>query len=167
MKRVFLVVGILTIFISACSSGDANKGEEGISSEVEISPSEVEFETTDAGNATSEYPEIKFERETIDLGSMVDGELKAFKFNFTNTGKSNLIIKSAKGSCGCTVPSPPKEPIAPGASSFINVEFNSAGRGPGPDAVEGIENVKNITVWTNCKESQKIISFRALILPKK
>ncbi len=167
MKKVFLACSILSIFIVACSSGKVKDGEEETSSETKISPNEVEFETTDQGNATSDFPEIKFDKETIDIGDIVDGEVKVFKFKFTNTGKTNLIIKSAQGSCGCTIPSPPKEPIAPGESSAISVEFDSAGKGPGSDATEGLENIKNITVWTNCKEAQKVISFRANVLPQK
>lgn len=166
MKKTILTFCVLATFLYSCTSGKTENQEE-TSPETAIAPGEVEFSTTDEGNATSDFPEIKFETESLDLGTMVDGETKVFKFHFTNTGKSNLIIKSAKGSCGCTVPSPPKEPIAPGASSFITVEFNSEGRGPGEGATEGVENTKNISVWTNCKEAEKVVSFRAMVLPKK
>lgn len=166
MNRIFLTFGIIASLLVSCSSNKDKKAEESTSPESVIAPSEIEFETTDEGNATTDYPEITFETESLDIGTMVDGETKRFKFYFTNTGKTNLIINEAKGSCGCTVPSKPEGPIAPGERSSIDVEFNSAGRGPGPEATEGIENIKNITIWTNCKEAQKVITFRGIVLPK-
>lgn len=165
MNKLLYTLSTLSILLFSCSS-NTEKVEEGTSNEPVIAPKAIEFETTDEGNVSTDYPEIQFETESLDIGSMVDGEVKRFKFYFTNTGKSDLIIKSATGSCGCTVPSKPEGPIAPGERSSIDVEFNSAGRGPGPEATEGLENQKNITVWTNCKEAQKVINFRAVVLPK-
>ena len=46
-------------------------------------------------------------------------------FKFTNTGKAPLVISNAKGSCGCTVPSYPKEPIMPGESNYIKVKYDT------------------------------------------
>jgi hypothetical protein len=46
-------------------------------------------------------------------------------FKFTNTGTGPLVISAAKGSCGCTVPSYPKEPIMPGESEFIKVKYDT------------------------------------------
>ena len=42
---------------------------------------------------------------------------------FTNTGTEPLVIKSARGSCGCTVPIWPKEPIMPGESANIEIRY--------------------------------------------
>jgi hypothetical protein len=46
-------------------------------------------------------------------------------FKFTNTGSGPLVISAAKGSCGCTVPTWPKEPIMPGESDFIKVKYDT------------------------------------------
>ena len=46
-------------------------------------------------------------------------------FKFTNTGSGPLVISSAKGSCGCTVPTWPKEPIMPGQSDYIKVKYDT------------------------------------------
>ena len=46
-------------------------------------------------------------------------------FKFTNTGTAPLVISNAKGSCGCTVPSFPKEPIMPGAAGYIKVKYDT------------------------------------------
>lgn len=51
-------------------------------------------------------------------------------FKFNNTGQAPLVISNAKGSCGCTVPSYPKEPIMPGESGFIKVKYDTKRVGP-------------------------------------
>jgi hypothetical protein len=49
-------------------------------------------------------------------------------FKLTNTGDKDLIIGNAFGSCGCTVPEYPKDPIAPGKEADVRVRFNSEGK---------------------------------------
>ena len=97
MRKLLFVLSVVSIFMYSCTSGEANNQEK-TSPETTIAPGEVEFKTTDNGNATSDFPEIKFETESLDLGSMIDGETKLFKFHFTNTfiGKSN---SSSKRTC--------------------------------------------------------------------
>ena len=72
-------------------------------------------------------PEITFEQDIIDLGEFMqyDDPSSKCEFKFTNTGDAPLIISNAKGSCGCTVPVWPKEPIAPGASNVIKVKYDT------------------------------------------
>ena len=71
-------------------------------------------------------PEITFEKELIDMGTyeQYDDESSRCEFIFTNTGKEPLIIEKAKGSCGCTVPEWPKEPIAPGESAIMKINYD-------------------------------------------
>lgn len=70
-------------------------------------------------------PKIKFETLEHDYGTIDQYSDGTCKFVFTNTGDKPLIISNAKGSCGCTIPSWPKEPIAPGASSVITVHYDT------------------------------------------
>ncbi|TAL42288.1 MAG: DUF1573 domain-containing protein [Chitinophagaceae bacterium] len=79
------------------------------------------------------------------LGKVNEGQKVEVTFFFKNTGDKPLIITSATASCGCTVPSPPKEPIAAGQEGKITAEFNSQGR-PG-------FNTKEIFVTANTKPS--------------
>lgn len=74
--------------------------------------------------------EIEFEEETHDFGLLKQGGDATTEFKFTNTGNEPLIIANAKGSCGCTVPEWPREPIAPGATSSIRVKYDSKRVGP-------------------------------------
>jgi hypothetical protein len=64
----------------------------------------------------------------FDFGTLEEGEKVEHVFKFTNTSTNPLIISSAKGSCGCTVPEWPKEPIAPGEDGEIKVKFDSKGK---------------------------------------
>ena len=74
---------------------------------------------------TANLPKFKFEESEFDFGQIKEGDVVKHTFKFTNTGKSNLVITDARGSCGCTIPSYPKEPIAPGEQGTIDVQFNS------------------------------------------
>ena len=62
-------------------------------------------------------PKIEFNKETHDYGNIKYGGEPNCTFEFKNTGNEPLIITNAKGSCGCTVPDWPKEPVAPGATA--------------------------------------------------
>lgn len=83
---------------------------------------------------------MELKSDTVDYGTTskeTDNGIRFFEF--TNTGDAPLIIKDVKSSCGCTVPSWPKEPIAPGKSGKIEVKYNMT---PGPIR-------KTITVQSN------------------
>ncbi len=73
-------------------------------------------------------PEIKFDNETIQFGRVPQGAIVDTFFTFKNTGTVPLHIASAKGSCGCTRPTWPDQPIEPGGEGRIGVRFNSAKR---------------------------------------
>jgi hypothetical protein len=68
---------------------------------------------------------MTFDVTTIDYGNIEKGGDPIRKFKFTNTGNEPLIVKNAKGSCGCTVPTYPKEPIMPGESNVIEVRYDT------------------------------------------
>lgn len=66
---------------------------------------------------------IEFETEIIDYGTIEQNSNGIREFKFTNTGNTPLIISEAKKSCGCTIPTWPKEPIKPGENSVIKVKY--------------------------------------------
>ena len=74
--------------------------------------------------------EIEFDKEVHDFGKMKQHGDASTVFTFTNTGTEPLIISNAKGSCGCTVPTWPREPIAPGETGEIKVKYDSKRIGP-------------------------------------
>ncbi len=82
-------------------------------------------------NIANENPnlaEFKFEVDEYNFGTIKQGESTTYEFNFTNEGNEPLIIAKAEGSCGCTVPVYPKEPIMKGQTATIKVTFNSTGK---------------------------------------
>ena len=70
-----------------------------------------------------------FASETIDYGNVAANSDGKREFVFTNNGNKPLIITNATGSCGCTVPSYSKEPIAPGAKGVIGVKYDTSRAG--------------------------------------
>ena len=103
-------------------------------------------------------PKLKFDKTEHDFGQINEGDVVETTFSFTNSGKSELIITSAKGSCGCTVPEWPKEPIMPGETGEIKVKFNS-------DRKPNLQQ-KQITLVTNTDEGKEILKIRAQVTPK-
>jgi hypothetical protein len=104
-------------------------------------------------------PVFTFVEEQHDFGNITAGEKVAYSFKFKNTGNANLIIASAAGSCGCTVPEWPKEPIAPGQENVINVIFNSEGK-------SGAQH-KTVTLTANTIPNTKILTITGDVSAKK
>jgi len=71
---------------------------------------------------------IEFNEMEHNFGTLTEGEVVSYTFEFKNTGTASLVIKSASASCGCTVPKYDKEPIPPGDSGSLEVVFNSRGK---------------------------------------
>jgi hypothetical protein len=89
----------------------------------------------------------------------MDGEKVEHTYTFTNTGSEPLVISNAKGSCGCTVPSWPKEPIAPGATGEILVRFDSKGKG----RVGGGAQTKTVTITANTTPPDTRITIKGKV----
>lgn len=107
--------------------------------------------TTPAEEATS----MKFDNMTHNFGTIKQNTENEYVFTFTNTGNKPLIIESAQGSCGCTVPEYPKEPIAPGASNEIRVVYK-------PGTQKG-NQTKTVTLTANTNPRQTRLNIQALV----
>jgi hypothetical protein len=102
--------------------------------------------------------QIEFAKETHDYGNVKYGGNGTCTFDFKNTGNAPLIISSAKGSCGCTVPEWPKEPIAPGAKGVITVKYDTKR--------SGIIN-KSVTITSNAtNEPTKVLRIKGTVAPQ-
>ena len=96
--------------------------------------------------------------EVVNLGQITEGKVITHTFEFENTGNAPLKIDYANASCGCTVPTWPKEPIAVGEKSSITVEFNSKNK-------EG-KLFKNVSIHANTKPEMTTIGFNVEVLPQ-
>jgi len=101
-------------------------------------------------------PDIVFEKEVMDYGTIEHDANGDREFKFKNTGKEPLIIYSATGSCGCTVPTAPKEPIKPGDSGIIKVHYDTK-------RVGNFE--KTVTVASNAKTPSKTLKIKGNVKP--
>ncbi|MCK4748653.1 MAG: DUF1573 domain-containing protein, partial [Bacteroidales bacterium] len=104
-------------------------------------------------------PKISFEKNLHDFGKFKEADGKVtHKFEFVNTGGSDLIIQNVTASCGCTAPKWTREPIAPGNMGFVAATFNPAGR-PGPFR-------KYITVISNSNPGSIRLTITGEVLQK-
>jgi len=76
-------------------------------------------------NKKAKVAEITFDYLEYDYGNIYKGDNGECEFTFKNTGKAPLTITNAKASCGCTVPSWPRDPIAPGKKAVIKVKYDT------------------------------------------
>ena len=135
MKKVILSMAVIVCSMFAVNAQDAAKPEAA---------------------ANPNAAEIAFVTETIDYGTIEHNADGNREFKFKNTGKEPLIITNCQGSCGCTVPTWPKEPIKPGASSSIKVHYAT-------DRVGQFE--KTVTVTSNAKTGSKVIKIKGVVKP--
>lgn len=96
-------------------------------------------------NENTNAPEITFKDKVYDYGTIFMGGDGNSEFEFTNTGKEPLILSSVRSSCGCTVPSWPREPILPGKKAVITVKYDTKRLGPINKSVTVMSNAKNPT----------------------
>lgn len=122
------------IYLSINGSNDY-KNSVGVSSTIEEDFSRLTSEQR--ANA----PVATFSEETHDFGMMKQGDKKEYTFTLSNSGKSDLIIRNVRSSCGCTAVAPATKVIAAGESAPIKVTFDSRGK-------RGRQS-KTITVITN------------------
>lgn len=113
-------------------------------------------ETTAPSPLNPNAPKFKFETELLDYGTVEHNADGNREFKFTNVGKEPLIISNAVGSCGCTTPQWPKEPIKPGASGVIKVHYAT-------DRVGQFE--KTVTLTSNADTPSKVIKIKGVVKP--
>lgn len=148
MKNLSYVLTILWLVVLIFSCSQAEKQDD----DGQISTTIVNNPVTASGVKTNEdIPEIKFEGEFYDFGKVIQGEKVSHSFKFKNTGDADLIISGVSASCGCTVPSWPKKPIAPGDEGTINVVFDSDGK-------KGRQS-RAITVLTNSMPNTRVLNI--------
>ena len=172
MKKFnLLMVAGLGIALAFTSCKDKSETADAANATPEVAAADAQAMTIDPATgqpvAATEQPyvptgpltAIKFDNDTHDWGKVMDGETVTHVFKFKNTGKEPLVINNAKGSCGCTVPEWPKEPIAPGGSGEIKVVFDSKGKG----AVGGKDDSKRVTITANTDPVDTYLTIKGKI----
>lgn len=132
MKKLFSVLTILTLFATAS-----------FAQQKAVAPAQK-----------VSGPSMKFENIEVDYGTIEQGSDPLRVFKFTNVGDEPLIISKAKGSCGCTVPQYPQDPILPGETAQIEVRYDTNRIGPFQ---------KTVTLTTNEAESSHILKIKGKV----
>jgi hypothetical protein len=140
------ILAILFLLLYSCGSGDRQ-----IPADLVNNPN-----TANGKQDTTLLPVLTFEQDIHDFGKIIQGETVSCTFNFTNTGKSDLLIGDVSTSCGCTVPSYPHDPIKPGGKGSIKITFNSAGK-------HGFQT-KNIVVLANTQPNTTLLRIKAEVV---
>lgn len=110
-------------------------------------------------NVSAQKAVITFDEKTHDFGNIKEEDGKAtYVFDFTNTGKSTLVIQRVQASCGCTTPEWTKTPVEPGKKGIITVTYNPAGR-PGVFT-------KSISVSSNASNEMESLTIKGTVIPK-
>jgi hypothetical protein len=145
-KTIILLVAVLLLHVS-CKESAASK----------VKTANVE-KAKERDVAAESLPVVSFDKEVFDFGTIDEGDIVETSFEVTNVGKSDLIISKAKASCGCTVPTWPKEAIKPGETATIEVKFNSRGKKN--------KQSKAITLTTNTINGREIVKISGFVTPK-
>ena len=153
------VVFIVSIVLFSCHQKENENGNN--QQAKAINPAIVNNPATASGEQSdAKLPVFDFSVDKHDFGIIKQGEKISYAFKFKNAGKGDLVITSASGSCGCTVAEYPKDPIAPGKESVINIVFDSEGK-------QGMQ-LKTVTLLANTIPNTKVLTITGeVIVPEK
>lgn len=128
MKKVIISILCLSLYAATGFAQDNKSVPKPTSGTAAGTPASAGATPAAAPEADPKAGKFKFEEETHDYGEVPEGPLAETDFEFKNVGKKPIIITEAHGSCGCTVPSWPKDPILPKHKGVIHVTYNTNGR---------------------------------------
>jgi hypothetical protein len=146
MKKVMLSLGLVAFLSSLSMAQETHSANDGHN-----------HAATPAAAAPTSLADIKLDKMVHDYGNIMQGDNGECTFKFKNTGKEPLIITMCQGSCGCTVPQCPKDPILPGKSGEIKVKYDSNRVGP---------ISKSVTITSNAKSGPQTIMIKGNIAAK-
>lgn len=152
MKKILITLTavVFSTVLVSCKEGNAS---------AKVNSSKVEQAEKRDQEIQVGAPEIVFDRELHDFGIVDEGFVVETSFKVTNTGKSDLVITDAKASCGCTVPTWPRNAIKPGETGEIQVKFNTTGK---PN-----KQSKTVTLYTNTAKGREEVKISGMVTPKK
>lgn len=154
MRNIFLAMILITAI--SCNNAPEEENKNLLPTNMIENPRSAGGLDTAAFNS---LPTMDFKDTLHDFGIMHEGETSTYEFEFTNNGKSPLIISNATGSCGCTVADYPRNPVQPGKSGVMKVIFNSTGK-------QGHQE-KSVSVSTNSRHGTHMLYIKADVQEQK
>lgn len=130
MKKLFITVFCLSlVYTSVNAQNSTTTGQPTTAQPATAAPAPQAAPQQVKPAPNPRGPKFKFKAgDSFDFGTITEGPIAEHEFEFKNVGKEPLIIQNASASCGCTIPSWPKEPILPGKKGVILVKYNTQGR---------------------------------------
>ena len=162
MKKIMLLFATM-VFVAFTAYGQTSTSNQ----KAQVKNTDVKTQDVKAQETAQNpnAPEITFEKTVHDYGTIpYNGDGKC-QFKFTNTGKEPLILSRPKSSCGCTVPTWPKQPILPGKSESIKVTYTTNRVGPFNKTVTIYSNASNNPIKLQIKG--KVVKAPAEVMPEK
>jgi len=147
MNIKIINICLILLFLASC----ANNQEQKITTDLVQSPL-----TADKNADEVAMPKIEVDQDFFDFGEMNQDESVSTEFRLKNVGDAPLLIRSAKGRCGCTVSEWPREAVTVGDDAIIKITFNSGKK-------EGKQN-KTVTLVTNAIPSTKVLTIKGTVL---
>jgi Protein of unknown function (DUF1573) len=152
MKKILMLATLFALsFTVASAQKTAKKGKVKTEKTAKATVVKATPATTTPAAAPQKGAVAQFEKIEFDYGKIEKGSEPLRKFVFKNVGDEPLVISNAQGSCGCTVPTWPKEPIMPGQSGTIDVRYDTQRTGPFS---------KSVTLTTNEANPTRVLSIK-------
>lgn len=162
MKKVIILSAFLGFALVGCDVRNTDTQAANTQDNLKVEKVEKHNEgnaTTAASNPAPMAAQVDVIDKTYNFGSVQDGAIVEYSYRFKNSGTTPLIINSATGSCGCTVPEKPEQPILPGETGFIKVKFDSKGR-------VGATH-KTVTITSNANPEFPVLELTGEVTAKK
>jgi hypothetical protein len=145
MKKIVTLAMLVVLGVTASNAQETSK----VTKKIKTVATKVSTPKVDGAG-------MVFVTEVIDYGTIAHNADGKREFVFTNNGNKPLIITNTQGSCGCTVPTTPKEPIAPGAKGVIGVKYAT-------DRIGAF--TKTVTVTSNAAgQPTKVLTIKGTVL---
>lgn len=160
----YITYALLATLLMASCRQNADKKDNGLS-EVRLDSKTSNADivrmpvSADKPLDTTQIAKIQFDSTEYYFGTVKEGAIVKHTFTFKNTGYVPLLISDVRTTCGCTVPTWNKNPIAVGATDKIDVSFNTENKQN--------EQVKKITIIANTFPSETVTVIMGIVEPKK
>ena len=145
MRKIVTLAFLLVLGVTASNAQETSKAVK-----------KIKAKTTAASTPKVDGAGLVFVTETVDYGTVAYNSDGRREFVFTNNGNKPLIITNVQSTCGCTVPTYPKEPIAPGAKGVIGVKYDTSRAGQA--------FTKTVTLTTNAVEPSRTLTIKGNVL---
>ena len=163
MNKLSIVAILASALLFSCGGEDAKSKpiqesakKEAAAPDVNTKPEKFDPAKSQVQEPAGPLTSISFNEYVHDFGVMDEGDVVVHTFEFTNTGAEPLILDKCKGSCGCTVPEWPREPIPVGGAGEIKVRFNSKNK-------PGVQN-KTVTLTANTWPTTQRLQIKANVV---